>query len=156
MFGHLSPEEIELVLGKQVVGRIGCHADDITYVVPISFAYDGHFIYCYTQEGLKVSMMRKNPQVCFQTDDQENMANWKSVVVWGIFEELPEGSERREALTKLQDRVMPMISSERVHQSADWPFTNNITETVYGIVFRIRLTKKTGRFEKATHSALIA
>lgn len=156
MFGSLSHEEIDHVLSRQVVGRIGCHADGITYVVPISFAYDGEFVYCFTQEGLKVSLMRKNPQVCFQTDDLENMANWKSVIVWGTFEELPEGRERKEALNKLLDRALPMISSERVHQSADWPFTNHCTDTVQGIVFRIRLTKKTGRFEKSTQSALIA
>lgn len=156
MFGNLSHEEIESLLSTQVVGRIGCHANDTTYVVPISFVYDGEYMYCYTQEGLKVSMMRQNPQVCFQVDDLTNMANWKSVVVWGNYEELPEGKERREALNKLVDRVLPMISSERVRQSPDWPFTNNETESVKGIVFRIRLTKKTGRFERSTQSALIA
>ena len=156
MFGNLSPIEIENVLSSQVVGRIGCHAEGITYVVPISFAYDGEFVYCFTQEGMKVTLMRGNPMVCFQTDDLENMANWKSVIAWGTFEELPEGKERREALNKLLDRVLPMISSERVHQSPDWPFTNNITEPVRGVVFRIRLTKKTGRFEKSAQSALLA
>lgn len=155
MFGKLSPEEIESVLSTQVVGRIGCHADDTTYVVPINFTYDGEFVYCYTQEGMKVALMRKNPQVCFQTDDLTNMANWKSVILWGSFEELPEGKERREALDKLVNRIMPMVSSERVHQSDDWPFTNNVTEQVKGIVFRIRLTKKTGRFERSTQSALV-
>lgn len=156
MSGNLTAAEIEQVLGKQIIGRIGCHADGTTYVVPINFTYDGAFVYCFTQEGMKISLMRKNPQVCFQTDEIENMANWKSVIVWGTFEELQEDRERREALDKLVDRVMPMVSSERVHQSADWPFTNNITEAVKGVVFRIRLTKKTGRFEKSTQSALIA
>lgn len=156
MFGKLSHQEIESLLSTQVVGRIGCHANDTTYVVPISFVYDGTFVYCYTQEGLKLSLMRQNPRVCFQTDDLTNMANWKSVIVWGDFEELPEGTERREALNKLVDRAMPMISSERVHQSPEWPFTNNTTDSVKGIVFRIRLMEKTGRFERSTQSALIA
>jgi nitroimidazol reductase NimA-like FMN-containing flavoprotein (pyridoxamine 5'-phosphate oxidase superfamily) len=155
MFGNLSPEEIDYVLRKQVIGRIGCHAEGITYVVPISFVYDGECVYCYTQEGMKITLMRQNPQVCFQTDQLENMANWKSVIAWGSFEEVPEGKERREALNKLLDRVMPIVSSERVHLSADWPFTNNITERVKGIVFRIRLTKKTGRFEGPSQSALL-
>ncbi|MBO9562285.1 MAG: pyridoxamine 5'-phosphate oxidase family protein [Niastella sp.] len=155
MYGSLSPEDIELVLGSQAVGRIGCHADGITYVVPISFTYDGQFVYCYTQEGMKISLMRKNPQVCFQTDDLVNMANWKSVVAWGTFEELAAGDERQEALNKLLRRTLPMISSERVHQSATWPFTNIHAESIDGIVFRIRLTNKTGRFERSTQSALL-
>lgn len=156
MFGKLTSEEIEKVLQSQPVGRIGCHADGQTYVVPISYVYDAGYIYCYTQEGKKTAIMRANPQVCFQTDDMNNMANWKSVIAWGEYEELSEGTRRREALKKLTDRVLPMISSERSHVSADWPFTSHETEQVKGIIFRIRLTEKTGRFERSTRSAGIA
>lgn len=35
MLGNLSPTEIENLLGTQVVARIGCHADERTYVVPV-------------------------------------------------------------------------------------------------------------------------
>lgn len=156
MYGILSAGEIEYVLSRQVLGRLGCHAEGTTYVVPINFTYDGQFIYCYTQEGLKMTLMRKNAEVCFQTDDIENMANWKSVVVWGRFEELPEGPEYADALQKLVNRVLPIISSERVHQSAEWPFPSNGSSPEIGFVFRIRVTKKTGRFERSTHSTLIA
>ncbi len=39
MFGELNPEEIEQLLSAQLVGRIGCHADGTTYVVPVSYGY---------------------------------------------------------------------------------------------------------------------
>lgn len=156
MYSDLTSEEIEVVLNKQLIGRIGTHADGITYVVPINYIYDGEYVYCYTQEGLKISLMRKNPQICFEVEAIQNMGNWQCVIAWGIFEELPVGSERKNALDKLLSRVHPMINSERTLLSADWPFTNKETESVKGIVFRIRLTKKTGRFEKSIQSALIA
>ncbi len=148
MTGSLSAEEIEAVLSKQSLGRIGCHADETTYVVPINYLYEDGFLYCYTQEGLKISLMRKNPAICFQTDDMENFANWKSVIAWGNFEELQDNNMRKEALAKMANQALPLVNSERVQQSADWPFTNHDKEEVTGIVFRIRLTKKTGRFEK--------
>ncbi len=50
MFGTLSPQEIETVLHQQVVGRLGCHAEGLTYVVPISYGYDGR-IYLWTYGG---------------------------------------------------------------------------------------------------------
>lgn len=156
MYNNLSTEEIEAVLHKQLIGRIGCHADGMIYVVPINYAYDGEYVYCYTQEGLKVSLMRKNPQVCFEVEAIQNMGNWQCVIAWGAFEELPVGEARKNALNELLSRIHPMVSSERTHLSADWPFTNKETESVKGIVFRIRLTKKTGRFEKSTQSVLIA
>ena len=83
MFGKLNNEEIEGLIQSQLIGRIGCHADDVTYVVPISYAYDGTYLYGHTYEGMKVDMMRKNPKICFEVDSTRNLANWQSVIGWG-------------------------------------------------------------------------
>lgn len=147
MLGILDNKQIEEVLTDQLVGRIGCHADDTTYVVPISYAYDGTYIFGHASDGMKISMMRKNPNVCFQVDDMKDMANWKSVVAWGEFEELHENVERSKSLQTLVDRNLPLISSETTHLSPHWPFPVRDFNTIKGIVFRIRVTKKTGRFE---------
>src|ERR1700682_700625 len=88
MFGKLNTGEIDKLISRQLVGRIGCHADGITYVVPVSYAYDGTYIYAYAFKGMKIDMMRKNPKVCFQADNTKNLANWQSVICWGEFEEL--------------------------------------------------------------------
>jgi hypothetical protein len=148
MFGKLNNEQIEKVIEDNILGRLGCYAEDRPYVVPISYAYDGRFIYVRTFEGLKISMMRKNPKVCFQVDEMENMADWKSVVMWGTFEELTNEKDRNEALEKLISRIVPEISSETVKLSPQWPFPTNDFSKIKGIVFRIRITEKTGRFER--------
>jgi len=149
MFGKLDHEGIEELLRRQLVGRIGCYANGITYVVPISYAYDGDFVYCHASEGMKIDMMRKNPNICFEVDNTSNLANWQSVICWGVFEELPEGSERNQALEKLEGRVLPMLSSETMHLTPQWPFSSN-ENAISGIVFRIKLTQKTGRFERTS------
>lgn len=148
MFGELSPAEIEEVLKIQLVGRLGLHADGITYVVPISYAYDGENIYGHTLEGMKIEMMRKNAAVCFETDHLENMGNWKSVICWGEFEELNDEDEKREAIEKLMSRPLPLLVSDTVKITSTWPFSPNQGEDVEGILYRIRLTKKTGRYEQ--------
>lgn len=147
MIGKLTTEEIEEVLKKQIIGRIGCHADDTTYVVPISYAYDGTYIYAHTYDGLKMQLMRKNPKVCFEVDIMENMANWQSVICFGQFEEVTESAERAEAIEHLINRRLPYVSSETVHLTPHWPFQTNEAANVDGIIFRIRLLEKTGRFE---------
>src|SRR5689334_23317934 len=98
MFGKLTPVEVEEILRHEYIGRLGCHADDVTYVVPISYAYDGVYIYGRTFDGMKVNMMRKNPKVCFQVDHMRNMANWQSVISWGEYEEINQVDERNHAL----------------------------------------------------------
>jgi Predicted flavin-nucleotide-binding protein len=152
MFGHLQPDEIEQVLKQQYIGRIGCHADGITYVVTISYAYDGAYIYGHTAEGMKVNMMRKNPKVCFQVDDMVNMGNWNSVVVWGEYEELGISKEREHALRQLLDRSLPAVTSKTVQLGEQWPFPPNDVQSIEGIVFRIRVTEKTGRYERNCES----
>jgi nitroimidazol reductase NimA-like FMN-containing flavoprotein (pyridoxamine 5'-phosphate oxidase superfamily) len=147
MLGKLPASEIETLLKQQVVGRIGCHADALTYVVPISYAYDGVYIYGRTLEGMKVNMMRKNPEVCFQVDDMKNMANWKSVIAWGVFEELHEKEARDQALHNLVNRTLPFNSSETTHLTPQWPFPVSDLSSIEGIVFRILVKEKTGRFE---------
>jgi uncharacterized protein len=150
MFGKLDLDEIEQVIQQQLVGRIGCHVDGTTYVVPISYAYDGTFVYCHTNEGMKIEMMRKNPAICFEVDNTTNLANWQSVICWGTFEELHGGRERSDAVEKLEKRILPILSSETMQLAPRWPFPSPDANAVKGIIFRIRLTQKTGRFEKSS------
>lgn len=150
MIGKLNDEEIEQVLQEQLIGRIGCHADGVTYIVPVSYAYDGEYIYVHTAEGMKINIMRKNPGICFETDAMDNMANWKSVIAWGKFEEVTGKQDREYALRQLLDRVLPVVSSETTHLCSHWPFPPANLDEIKGIVFRIKLTEKTGRFEKNT------
>src|SRR6266542_2301801 len=122
MIDILSNDQIEEVLKKHFVGRIGCHNDDDIYVVPVSYAYDGKYVYVRSFEGKKLEMMRKDPKVCFQVDDMQNMANWRSVIAWGEFEELSDMTERNKALRLLIERQLPLFSSETTHLSVNWPF----------------------------------
>ncbi|MBC8110630.1 MAG: pyridoxamine 5'-phosphate oxidase family protein [Verrucomicrobia bacterium] len=130
MIGELNEEEIEQMLHSQVVGRIGCYAEGRVYVVPITYAYDGQYVYGYTLEGQKIAMMRQNPTICFEIDQFENMFNWKSVIMQGIFEEL-SGEDQSQAASVMKNRVMPFLQEE--HQQ---------------VIYRINLVSKSGRFEK--------
>lgn len=147
MFKNLDKEQIESVIAENIVGRLGCHLDGKTLVVPVSYAYNGEHIYVRTFDGLKISMMRKNPNVCFQVDTIEDMADWKSVIAWGTFEELINEEERNEGLKILIGRILPNVSSETMKLSPVWPFPTNDYTKIEGIVFRIRLNEKTGRCE---------
>lgn len=154
MFGTLNTEEIETLLHKQLLGRIGCHIDNTTYIVPISYAYDGEFVYALTREGLKINIMRQNRQVCFEVEDIPDLGNWKTVICWGEYEELPNRAERHQALLLLHDRQLPHVTSATTKLSPTWPFRPDNIDTIKGIVFRIRLGKKTGKYEKQDNATI--
>jgi nitroimidazol reductase NimA-like FMN-containing flavoprotein (pyridoxamine 5'-phosphate oxidase superfamily) len=154
MFGSLQQQEIEEVLTRQYVGRLGCSANGRTYILPISYGFDGNYLYFHAaRDGDKIQMMRENPEVCFQTDTTENMASWKSVICWGTFEELTDETERTEALKVLLSRELPIIASQTVKLTPNWPFQPEDFNEIKGIVFRIRITEKTGRFENIQRHA---
>src|SRR5690349_16459521 len=144
MINTLNNTEIEEVLKKHFVGRIGCHTEDDVYVVPVSYAYDGKYVYVRSFEGKKMDIMRKNPRVCFEVDETENMANWKSVIAWGEVEELTDKTERNQALKVLIDRHLPLMSSYTTHLGDFWPFPPEDLDTIKGVIFRILLKEKTG------------
>lgn len=149
MFGTLNDAQIEKMLSENYIGRIGCHANGKTYIVPISYAYYNNCIYAHTFEGLKIEMMRENPNVCFEVENLNDIANWQSVISWGTFKELKTEDERRFGIEKLVNRVLPKISTQTVKLSSQWPFTPDDLTEVDGIIFRILLKEKTGRFEGA-------
>jgi nitroimidazol reductase NimA-like FMN-containing flavoprotein (pyridoxamine 5'-phosphate oxidase superfamily) len=98
----LDRHEIDDFLERELVGRIGCHADGVTYVVPIIYAYDGVAFHAHTIEGTKLRMMRTNPRVCFEVDRYED-GGWTSVIAQGTFEQL-DRDEAERALALLAAR----------------------------------------------------
>lgn len=136
MVGLLSQDEIEALLRRRRIGRIGCCVDDRPYVVPVTYAYDGSAVYVLSGPGRKIDAMRADPRVCFEVeeiDESGGTVDWRSVIADGVYEELTDDGERRAALTLLgkicpkSPTCMPVIPAAM-------------------IVFRIDLTEKTGRF----------
>ncbi|HYK46312.1 MAG TPA: pyridoxamine 5'-phosphate oxidase family protein, partial [Parafilimonas sp.] len=105
-------------------------------------------VYAHAEEGMKINMMRENPHVCFEVDTIENMGNWKSVIGWGDYEELTEETERALAINVLLNRGIPKGASKTSYLTPEWPFHSKSAADIEGIVFRIKLNIKTGRFER--------
>lgn len=147
MPGSLDCDAIENLLQQQFLGRIGCHDAERTYVVPVSYAYSQPAVYCFSRPGLKIDIMRQNPRVCFEVDNIQNFATWETVIAWGIYQEITEPAERHEALRILFSRKLPLAVSSIVKICEDWPFHPDDLNEIEGIVFKINLESKTGRFE---------
>lgn len=141
MVGDLNASEIERILGDSIIGRIGCHAFGRTYVVPITYAYDGRYVYANSSDGMKLHMMRSNPHVCFEVDTMDDVANWESVIANATFEEL-HGEQADAAWHLLVNRVEQLVSQP---PGASMHPTSTASPA---ILYRLHLTEKTGRFER--------
>jgi nitroimidazol reductase NimA-like FMN-containing flavoprotein (pyridoxamine 5'-phosphate oxidase superfamily) len=146
MIGVLSPAQIEQVLHEQVIGRIGCHAGGRTYVVPVTYAYRDGSIIGHTGHGLKVEIMRENPNVCFEVEDLSNLPRWVSVIAQGRYEEL-SGAAAEHAFDQIVARLgsSPPVPMPWQGAGLHDPSTHAARPE---IVFRIVLSDKTGRYDR--------
>jgi nitroimidazol reductase NimA-like FMN-containing flavoprotein (pyridoxamine 5'-phosphate oxidase superfamily) len=132
---ELPAEEIEALLRTAVVGRIACCAHEEgeagrPYVVPLAYGYDGEAVYAHSGPGRKLRLMRAQPLVSFEVDAAEAADRWRSVIAEGVYEELSDPAVRARALAIIYPPParVPRLGAETV-------------------VFRIRLTAKSGRYE---------
>src|SRR5687768_6959788 len=91
---------------------MGCQYQGRTHIVTVAYGFDGTHIYAHSRAGLKIDIMRENPRVCFQVDIVENLANWRSVIIDGEFEELVTKPMQLKAFNLLHSRLSPLITSD--------------------------------------------
>lgn len=151
MITDLLPEQIEILLHTQTFAHLGCHAGGKTYVVPITYVYDQGYVYCHTNPGRKIDMMRENPEICLEIDQVEGLSSWRSVIAWGRFEELA-GTDEARALDLIFRRLGPSATEAKAIPTP----ADDVSETMAkvklratkGVTFRVKLVEKTGRYER--------
>ena len=74
-------------------GKLACSREDQPYVVPFYFAYDQNYLYSFSTVGQRITWMRANPLVCVETDEILSSEEWVSIVIFGLYEELPDTPE---------------------------------------------------------------
>jgi uncharacterized protein len=139
MIGELDSGEIVDVIRRGQLGRLGVLGDGRVYIFPFSYGYDGDFIYGISHLGLKVRLMRENPEVCIEIEEVESPACWRTVMLHGHYEEIGDEIGR--------DIALAAIVSQGVR-----PAPPSLAPYVDGperlIAYRVVLTETTGRFER--------
>ena len=105
----LDREEIESIIRKADVCRLGLSDNNIPYIVPLNFGYRDSCLYFHTPKvGKKIDMIKGNNRVCFELDIDhevvraENPCDWnmkyRSVIGYGRAFLLEDIDEKRRAL----------------------------------------------------------
>ena len=113
--------EIEEVLGRAMICRLGLCIDNIPYVVPMNFAYMNNCLYLHSaKEGKKIDIIRQNPNVCFEVEEDTELVKggavacrwgmkFKSVIGFGTASLIEDKAEKKKAL----DLIMQQYSDEK-------------------------------------------
>ncbi len=112
----LDPGDLEAILNRATVCRLGLSMNDQPYVVPMNFAYESHSLYLHTApEGLKMEIIRKNRLVCFEVDGGHEVLSgptacgfsmrYYSVIGFGTIHEVTDPAVKLKALTRIARKM---------------------------------------------------
>jgi len=138
------------IIDKAEILRLGLCKDNNPYVVPLSFGFDGDFIYFHSaREGMKIDYIRSNPNVCFELESEAELVkhesspcdftfSYRSVIGFGEVSEITEKDEKRKVL-----KIILNHYSEK-EWNIPWPMLLAVR------VWRIRITSLFGKESKKT------
>ncbi|MBS1510296.1 MAG: pyridoxamine 5'-phosphate oxidase family protein [Bacteroidetes bacterium] len=148
MIAQLSADQTEALLLNNSIGRIGCSNGTTTYIIPVNYAYDGKSIICHSQEGMKIHIMRNNPEVCFEVDEITDTTHWKSVLAHGRYQELQEERERIYAMTLFSEKFIHLkFNTGIMGYAGEQKKHPEMLHSSKPVIYRIIITEKTGRYE---------
>lgn len=102
-------QEMDQIMEKAQVCRLAVSYRDMPYIIPMNYGYSNRVLYFHSAvEGLKLSILRENPQASFEVDinsqivPSERGCNWtmwyQSVVGFGEVEFIEDLESKREGL----------------------------------------------------------
>jgi nitroimidazol reductase NimA-like FMN-containing flavoprotein (pyridoxamine 5'-phosphate oxidase superfamily) len=137
-------KEMNVKLLKGVhFGRIACARDSQPYITPFSFVHHGGSLYSFANVGKRIEWMRANPLVCVEVEDIVTRREWRTVVIFGKYQELPDTPEFGEARVLAHNLLSTTASwwepsfAKILHKGAA-----HASEPIY---FRISIHEMSGR-----------
>jgi nitroimidazol reductase NimA-like FMN-containing flavoprotein (pyridoxamine 5'-phosphate oxidase superfamily) len=136
---------IEQIIKNSLTCRLALAKDNIPYLVPVSFGYDGKCLFVHTaKEGKKIDFINSNHLVCFEFDinvktvEHETIAckwstSYQSVIGYGKMTEITDFAEAAYAL----NRIMLQYSGK------DWEMTEKMLGTVK--MWKIEIDEMSGK-----------
>lgn len=147
MIGTLNRSQIDEVLDRQVIGRIGFRSGERIRIAPVTFAYDGKCIYWVVPEDLDPAALDDDQQVCFEAELMNGMGNWRYVTAWGGCRPLAGREETNHALALLAKHLHGEKTPGSGRLTGEWPFPAQNPLPVGAEIRVVKLELREGHLE---------
>lgn len=139
---------IEQIMSKAQVCRLGLCKDNMPYIVPMAFGYDGKFIYFHTaDEGMKLEYMNSNNQVCFELEhDVKIIPNEKAACKWTFSFYSVIGFGTVEGIEDPELKIHAMSEIMKHYSDRKWDFDETLVQNIR--LWRISIDRISGKQSK--------
>jgi nitroimidazol reductase NimA-like FMN-containing flavoprotein (pyridoxamine 5'-phosphate oxidase superfamily) len=136
---------LESILKKAKICRLGILDKEKPYIIPVNYGYhEGHLYIHSASEGKKITLLKKNPNICFEIEGNHKIqktgipCNWsttyQSIIGYGTATILTNENEKRNALHILINHYSP---------DTNYDFSKNNVDAVS--IIKIKIEKMTGK-----------
>ncbi len=139
--------EIDSIIRRSQVCRLGLCDQGSPYVVPLCFGYDGQALYFHcAREGRKLDILRQNDRVCFEFDIVEGMVEEDQGCDWGIRYQSVIGFGRASVVVNAEDKAqaLALIMAQYSERTYSFP-PDAVSRTA---VVKIEIKSLTGKQAK--------
>lgn len=142
------PGLISRIIGNSQVCRLGLAKDNVPYILPVAFGYDGAALYIHTAKaGRKIEFIQANSRVCFEFEHAISLkphrhtpCDWsfsfQTVIGYGTIRELTAPAEISAGLNLIM----------RQYSHRDWIFSEEKISALR--VWKIAIESLTGKQSK--------
>jgi len=149
---QLTPEQVDTLLYKAEVGRLGTISEDgYPYVISMHFIYHDGKIYMHgLPKGQKIDNINRNSKVCFEVDELfglltesvtiacDTEAKYNSVIIVGTAAIVKDIELKRKVLDKIVEKFTPQFAGHELPE-----------KMVKGTaVIEIQIERCTGKYHK--------
>ena len=136
--------EIESIIRKSLVCRLGLADAGRPYIVPLCFGYKNNCLYFHSaKEGRKIDILKRNNEVCFEFDDDLQVQVGKAACDWGMQYRSVIGYGRASIIEDPEEkhRALDVIMA----QYGDGPFEYSEKAFKKTLVIKVEIETMTGK-----------
>lgn len=140
---HLT--EIEDIITKSDVCRLAFAKENIPYIVPVSFGYDGKHLFIHTAtEGKKIEFIKANNNVCFEFDiDVKTITHDTIGCKWSTSYKSVIGTGKIYEITNEKEMIDGLNHIMKHYSGKEWKFTSKMLQKVR--IWKIQIETITGK-----------
>jgi nitroimidazol reductase NimA-like FMN-containing flavoprotein (pyridoxamine 5'-phosphate oxidase superfamily) len=140
-----NPSELEVILKKAKICRLGLLDVNVPYIVPVHYGYNNKNLYIHAaKEGKKIDLIKEKPKVCFEVELDHKIRNtgipcnwstsYKSIIGYGTASILTNTEEKKKALK--------ILINHYAHETV-YDFSIKMVDSV--AIIKISIDKMTGK-----------
>ncbi|MFC1743789.1 pyridoxamine 5'-phosphate oxidase family protein [Candidatus Riflebacteria bacterium] len=140
-------QTIDEIICMSTVYRPGLAKNNIPYIVPVSFGYDGENIYFHTgAQGRKIEFIESNNTVCLEFEGEIKLLPAKSASKWTFAFKSVIGYGRIYEITELQDRIAALNHIMRKYSHSEGLYKTESLKSMR--VWKIEINHISGKQSK--------